>query len=139
MFQKAGLGSPPAAGTPCSTQIGTCSSLLGKSALPGRQTYVTSIQQRDAQSVLAGIDDLLPQLRERAQATEDLRRLPDETVQQLDDIGFFTLLQPQQWGGLQCDPTLFYEAARRLASACGSTGWGGSVRGGDQRDLGAFR
>jgi 3-hydroxy-9,10-secoandrosta-1,3,5(10)-triene-9,17-dione monooxygenase len=42
---------------------------------------VTSIQQRDAQSVLAAIDDLLPRIRERAQATEDLRRLPDETVQ----------------------------------------------------------
>ena len=28
---------------------------------------MTSIQQRDAQSVLAGIDELLPKLRERAQ------------------------------------------------------------------------
>jgi 3-hydroxy-9,10-secoandrosta-1,3,5(10)-triene-9,17-dione monooxygenase len=69
---------------------------------------VTSIQQRDAQSVLTAIDDLLPKIRERAQATEDLRRLPDESVQDLEDIGFFTLLQPEQWGGLQCDPTLFY-------------------------------
>ena len=83
---------------------------------------MTSIQQRDAQSVLAGIDDLLPTLRERAQATEDLRRIPDETVDQLDEIGFFKLLQPEQWGGLQADPTLFYEAVRRIASACGSTG-----------------
>ena len=90
---------------------------------------MTSIQQRDTQSILAGIDDLLPQIRERAQATEDLRRLPDETVQALDDVGFFTLLQPEQWGGLQCDPTLFYEATRRLASACGSTGWVSSIVG----------
>src|ERR1700747_226216 len=129
MLQKTGFIALPAAGTPCSTQIGTCSSLLGKSALPGRQTYVTSIQQRDAQSILAGIDDLLPQIRERAQATEDLRRLPDETVQALEDVGFFTLLQPEQWDGLQCDPTLFYEATRRLASACGSAGWVGSIVG----------
>ena len=90
---------------------------------------MTSIQQRDAQSVLAGIDDLLPQIRERAQATEDLRRLPEETVAALDQVGFFTLLQPEQWGGLQCDPTLFYEATRRLASACGSTGWVSSIIG----------
>lgn len=90
---------------------------------------MTSIQQRDAQSVLAGIDDLLPRIRERAQATEDLRRLPDETVADLQDVGFFTLLQPEQWGGLQCDPTLFYEAVRRLASACGSTGWVSSIIG----------
>ena len=83
---------------------------------------MTTIQQRDAQSVLTAIDDLLPRIRERAQATEDRRRLVDETVQELDEAGFFTLLQPEQWGGLQCDPALFYEATRRLASACGSTG-----------------
>jgi 3-hydroxy-9,10-secoandrosta-1,3,5(10)-triene-9,17-dione monooxygenase len=84
---------------------------------------VTSIEQRDVQAVLAGIDELLPTLRERAQETEDLRKLPDANVKALEDIGFFKLLQPEQWGGLQCDPTVFYEAVRRLASACGSTGW----------------
>ncbi|WP_029108279.1 3-hydroxy-9,10-secoandrosta-1,3,5(10)-triene-9,17-dione monooxygenase oxygenase subunit [Mycobacterium sp. URHD0025] len=84
---------------------------------------MTSIEQRDVQAVLAGIDELLPTLRERAQETEDLRKLPDANVKALEDIGFFKLLQPEQWGGLQCDPTDFYEAVRRLASACGSTGW----------------
>jgi 3-hydroxy-9,10-secoandrosta-1,3,5(10)-triene-9,17-dione monooxygenase len=90
---------------------------------------VTSIQQRDAQSVLDGIDELLPKLRQRAQETEDLRRLPDATVSELQEIGFFRLLQPKQWDGFECDPMLFYEAARRLASACGSTGWVGSIVG----------
>ncbi|TGD86096.1 flavin-dependent monooxygenase [Mycolicibacterium sp. CH28] len=90
---------------------------------------MTSIQQRDAQSVLAGIDELLPKLRERAQQTEDLRRIPDATINDLDRVGFFKLLQPEQWGGLQADPTLFYEAVRRLASACGSTGWVAGILG----------
>jgi 3-hydroxy-9,10-secoandrosta-1,3,5(10)-triene-9,17-dione monooxygenase len=90
---------------------------------------VTSIEQRDAQSVLDGIDELLPKLRQRAQETEDLRRLPDATVSELKEIGFFRLLQPKQWDGLECDPALFYEAARRLASACGSTGWVSSIIG----------
>ena len=90
---------------------------------------MTSIEQRDVQSVLAGIDDLLPRIAKRAQAAEELRRLPDETVSELDEVGFFKLLQPEQWGGLQCDPTLFYEAVRRIASACGSTGWVSSIIG----------
>ncbi|GAY19166.1 3-hydroxy-9,10-secoandrosta-1,3,5(10)-triene-9,17-dione monooxygenase oxygenase subunit [Mycobacterium sp. shizuoka-1] len=90
---------------------------------------MTSIQQRDAQAVLAGIDELLPKLRERAQQTEDLRRIPDASIAALDEVGFFKLLQPEQWGGLQCDPTLFYEAVRRLASACGSTGWVAGILG----------
>src|SRR4029450_5985036 len=117
---------PAAAGTRCSTQIVTCSNLpLGPYSREANP--VTSIEQGDVQSVLAGIDDLLPLIAKRAQATEDLRRLPDETVAELDEVGFFKLLQPEQWGGLQCDPTLFYEAVRRIATACGSTGWVGSV------------
>jgi 3-hydroxy-9,10-secoandrosta-1,3,5(10)-triene-9,17-dione monooxygenase len=90
---------------------------------------VTSIQQRDAKSVLTGIDELLPKLRERAQETEDLRRIPEATISDLDEVGFFKLLQPEQWGGLQSDPTVFYEAVRRLASACGSTGWVAGILG----------
>jgi len=90
---------------------------------------VTSIEQRDVQSVLAGVDDLLPLIAKRAQATEDLRQVPDETIAELNEVGFFKLLQPSQWGGLECDPAQFYEAVRRLASACGSTGWISSIIG----------
>ena len=83
---------------------------------------MTSIQQRVMQqSVLAGIDEPFPGAAP-ARPLEDLRRLPDENIKALDDVGFFKLIQPEQWGGLQCDPTVFYEAVRRLASACGSTG-----------------
>jgi len=78
---------------------------------------------------LAAIDDLLPRFSDRARATEDLRRLPKENIDELDEAGFFSLLQPQQWGGLQCDPTLFFDAVRRIASACGSTGWATSILG----------
>ncbi|MEH3130582.1 MULTISPECIES: 3-hydroxy-9,10-secoandrosta-1,3,5(10)-triene-9,17-dione monooxygenase oxygenase subunit [Actinomycetes] len=90
---------------------------------------MTSIEQRDVQAVLSGIDDLLPNLRERAQIAEDQRQVPYETINELDEVGFFKLLQPEQWGGLQADPTVFYEAVRRLASACGSTGWISSIIG----------
>jgi len=55
-------------------------------------TPVDSIEQRDAQSVLAGIDDLLPRISKRAQVAEDLRQLPDDTIAELDEVGFFKLL-----------------------------------------------
>ena len=90
---------------------------------------MTTIQQRDAQAVIAAIDDLLPRISDRARATEDLRRLPKETIDELDEAGYFSLLQPQQWGGLECDPTIFFDAVRRIASACGSTGWATSILG----------
>ncbi len=77
-----------------------------------------------AEQVLEKINALLPEIEQRAQATEDLRRIPpDETVSSLETAGFFRLMQPEQWGGYQVDPVTFYEAVRRIASACGSTGW----------------
>ncbi|ALG83701.1 3-hydroxy-9,10-secoandrosta-1,3,5(10)-triene-9,17-dione monooxygenase oxygenase subunit [Gordonia phthalatica] len=76
-----------------------------------------------AQQVLDKIDALLPDLAQRAQSTEDARRIPDEVASLVQATGFFKLLQPEQWGGLQSDPVTYYEAVRRLATACGSTGW----------------
>ncbi|GAB89739.1 3-hydroxy-9,10-secoandrosta-1,3,5(10)-triene-9,17-dione monooxygenase oxygenase subunit [Gordonia rhizosphera] len=76
-----------------------------------------------AEQVLEKINALLPEIEQRAQQTEDLRRIPDETVSSLEGAGFFKLMQPEQWGGYQVDPVTFYEAVRRIATACGSTGW----------------
>ncbi|MDV2476974.1 3-hydroxy-9,10-secoandrosta-1,3,5(10)-triene-9,17-dione monooxygenase oxygenase subunit [Rhodococcus zopfii] len=78
---------------------------------------------QDSHEVLQRIDALLPSFRERAQETEDLRRLPDDSIKALQEAGFFKLVQPSQWGGYECDPVTFYTAVRNIASACGSTGW----------------
>ncbi|MBA4026143.1 MAG: crotonobetainyl-CoA dehydrogenase [Gordonia sp.] len=79
--------------------------------------------------VLEKISALLPEIEQRAQECEDLRQIPDETIASLADVGFFRLLQPEQWGGYQVDPVTFYEAVRRIGSACGSTGWVSSIIG----------
>jgi 3-hydroxy-9,10-secoandrosta-1,3,5(10)-triene-9,17-dione monooxygenase len=88
--------------------------------------------------VLDGVKDLLPVLRERAQEAEDRRALPAETVKSLAEIGFFRLLQPARWGGYEADPITFLTAVRLLGSACGSTGWVGSVIGVHNWQLGLF-
>ncbi|HVB41615.1 MAG TPA: flavin-dependent monooxygenase [Streptosporangiaceae bacterium] len=81
------------------------------------------------QSVLADVGELLPVLRERAQETEDARVVPAESIKALEQAGFFRLLQPARYGGLEADPVTFYTAVRMIASACGSTGWVASVIG----------
>ena len=80
-------------------------------------------------AVVAGIRDLLPVLRERAQETEDARDVPAESVKALTETGFFRLLQPATYGGHEADPVTFLTAVRLIASACGSTGWVASVLG----------
>jgi 3-hydroxy-9,10-secoandrosta-1,3,5(10)-triene-9,17-dione monooxygenase len=79
--------------------------------------------------VLDAVRELLPSLRERAQETEDLRRIPDDSVKSLQETGFFRLLQPARFGGLEASPVDFYRAVRMISSACGSTGWVSSVLG----------
>jgi 3-hydroxy-9,10-secoandrosta-1,3,5(10)-triene-9,17-dione monooxygenase len=87
------------------------------------------VNQQVGQSVLAAVGDLLPALRERAQEAEDARTVPAESVKALAEAGFFRLLQPARYGGLEADPMTFYEAVRMIAGACGSTGWVASVLG----------
>ena len=85
--------------------------------------------ERSASQVLDAVRDLLPLLRDRAQETEDLRRIPDESIKSLQETGFFKLLQPARYGGLEASPVDFYRGVRLIASACGSTGWVSSVLG----------
>ena len=85
--------------------------------------------ERATQAVIAGVTELLPTLRQRAQETEDARVVPAESVKSLEETGFFRLLQPKSAGGLEADPVTFFTAVRLIASACGSTGWVASVVG----------
>jgi 3-hydroxy-9,10-secoandrosta-1,3,5(10)-triene-9,17-dione monooxygenase len=80
-------------------------------------------------AVIAGVRELLPTLRDRAQETEDRRVLPAETVKALAEAGVFRLLQPVRFGGYEADPLTFLTAVRLISSACGSTGWVASVIG----------
>jgi 3-hydroxy-9,10-secoandrosta-1,3,5(10)-triene-9,17-dione monooxygenase len=80
-------------------------------------------------AVAAGVHDLLPVLRERAQKTEDARDVPVESVKAIEETGFFRLLQPARFGGMEAEPMTFLSAVRQIASACGSTGWVASVLG----------
>jgi len=86
-------------------------------------------QQTGQATTLTAVADLLPALRDRAQETEDARNVPAESVKALAEAGFFRLLQPAGFGGLEADPLTFYQAVRQIASACGSTGWVASVLG----------
>lgn len=82
-----------------------------------------------SQTVLDGVRDLLPTFRERADEAERLRVVPEASIKELEETGFFTLLQPRRFGGLESDPIDFYTAVRDIAGACGSTGWVSSVVG----------
>jgi 3-hydroxy-9,10-secoandrosta-1,3,5(10)-triene-9,17-dione monooxygenase len=78
---------------------------------------------------LRGIDALLPAIHDRAGEVEHDGMVSREVIGWLTDAGMFRAVQPRQWGGLEFDAGVFFEAALRVASACGSTGWVASVVG----------
>ncbi|MBI2243088.1 MAG: flavin-dependent monooxygenase [Nocardioides sp.] len=82
-----------------------------------------------SQAVLDGVRDLLPGIRERADEAERLRVVPEASIKELEEVGFFRLLQPRRFDGHEADPVDFYTAVRDIAGACGSTGWVSSVVG----------
>jgi 3-hydroxy-9,10-secoandrosta-1,3,5(10)-triene-9,17-dione monooxygenase len=82
-----------------------------------------------SQAVLDGVRDLLPAFRDRADEAERLRVVPEASIKELEETGFFRLLQPRRFDGLEADPIAFYTAVRDIAGACGSTGWVSSVLG----------
>src|SRR5881275_1713912 len=49
--------------------------------------------------LLQRAEALVPVLRERAGKAEELRRLPDETIEDLHRSGLFRILQPRRVGG----------------------------------------
>ena len=73
--------------------------------------------------VLGRIDEIVPRLRDRAAETERLRRLPDSTIEELQDAGVFHLLSPKAVGGFGMDVETYAQAIRRLARGCASTAW----------------
>jgi 3-hydroxy-9,10-secoandrosta-1,3,5(10)-triene-9,17-dione monooxygenase len=81
------------------------------------------------QAVLDAVRDLLPQIRERAEEGERLRVVPEASIKDLEAAGFFRLLQPKRYDGLESDPVDFFTAVKLIAGADGSTGWVSSVLG----------
>ncbi len=73
--------------------------------------------------MLARIDALIPRLRERAEETERLRRIPDSTMAELKEVGVFSILAPTSVGGYGMGLETYIQVVRRLATGCPSTAW----------------
>jgi 3-hydroxy-9,10-secoandrosta-1,3,5(10)-triene-9,17-dione monooxygenase len=87
------------------------------------------------QAVASGSDDrafaamttranaLIPQLRDRAERTEELRRLPPETERDLHEAGLFRVVQPKRVGGSEFDYVALVDCAELLGKGDASAAW----------------
>jgi 3-hydroxy-9,10-secoandrosta-1,3,5(10)-triene-9,17-dione monooxygenase len=97
----AGVGRKPNTGQPTGSEAGD-------------HAYMTMVARAKA---------LIPQLRDRAANTEELRRLPPETERDLHDAGLFRIVQPKRVGGSELDYVSLVDCADMLGRADASVAW----------------
>jgi 3-hydroxy-9,10-secoandrosta-1,3,5(10)-triene-9,17-dione monooxygenase len=73
--------------------------------------------------LVARAQALVPVLRERANACEAGNRVPEDTIRDFQEAGFFKILQPKRWGGYEMDPEAFYAVQMKVAEGCMSSAW----------------
>jgi 3-hydroxy-9,10-secoandrosta-1,3,5(10)-triene-9,17-dione monooxygenase len=75
------------------------------------------------EELLARALDLVPVLKGRAAQTEQLRRIPEETVRELLSSGLYRIGVPKRFGGLDVGYGLVLDVAAELGRGCASTAW----------------
>ncbi len=65
-------------------------------------------------------------------------RIPDQTIADFKEAGFFDILKPKRWGGFEMEPNVFYEVQMAIAEGCMSSAWVLGVVGVHPLQLGLF-
>jgi 3-hydroxy-9,10-secoandrosta-1,3,5(10)-triene-9,17-dione monooxygenase len=73
--------------------------------------------------IIARARAMIPALAQRSLEGRRQRRIPDETIADMQHAGFFRVLQPKRWGGYEMDLHTFYEIQLALAEGDMSTAW----------------
>ena len=66
---------------------------------------------------------IVPNIRARAAEAEEVRQIPEESMEELMETGIFRLHTPLKYGGLQLGLTAHVEAMRLIGQGCISTAW----------------
>ena len=91
-----------------------------------------------ADDILKAAENLVPLLRERAVAADRDRRIELDTYRRLGDAGFFHILKPKKYGGLELSEHEHAKVAMTLAHGCASTAWVFSILSSDNMAVLAF-
>ena len=81
-------------------------------------TVMEAIKLPTAEQLVERAAALVPVLRERASACDAGNRVPDETIRDFQEAGFFKILQPARYGGYEMDPEAFYAVQMKVAEGC---------------------
>ncbi|WP_066896826.1 acyl-CoA dehydrogenase family protein [Mycolicibacterium houstonense] len=75
------------------------------------------------QSVRAAAREALPAIADAAADVDRNGAVDPSVIAGLHDAGFFAMLRPKTFGGVEADPAQYLAVTRELSAACTSTGW----------------
>jgi alkylation response protein AidB-like acyl-CoA dehydrogenase len=92
---------------------------------PGPDDFLSPAELKalTPQKIIAATQALKPRLAAMARQAEAQRRPIDELWDELRRSGYFYMLVPKKYGGLEADIDDVIDASLPIAEGCGSTGW----------------
>lgn len=88
---------------------------------------MTVISNAQEEQLIQRAKTIAEDVRGRVQETEQLRRIPEATIQQLKENELFKMLRPKRYGGLETSIQAYSQVILELSKACASTGWVASL------------
>ncbi|MCR2764302.1 acyl-CoA dehydrogenase family protein [Microbacterium sp. zg.B48] len=88
--------------------------------------------------LLIAAEGMIPMLRDRAAEVDSERRIHQDTYRRLGDAGFFHVLKPKKYGGLELSEHEHARIAMTLARGCASTAWIFSILSSDNMAIVAY-
>ena len=77
----------------------------------------------ETQPVVQAAKAIRPTLRRYKDEIEREQRMPEALAEEMREAGFYRLLIPRAYGGLESDPLTYLRVGELLAEGCGSVGW----------------
>lgn len=100
--------------------------------------FKSEITTPSAEELIERARAMIPTLQARAKRATAEHKVPDETIAEMQEAGFFRILQPKRWGGYEMNPNVFFDVLKLIAEGCMSTGWVYGVVGCHPYELGLF-
>ena len=86
-------------------------------------TIKTTQDHPMAEQIIERVVELRSWLREHQADAESQRRVPQDSIERLDEAGVFRLTTPRRFGGADLTTRELFDVYRALASGCGATAW----------------
>jgi 3-hydroxy-9,10-secoandrosta-1,3,5(10)-triene-9,17-dione monooxygenase len=91
--------------------------------MPQPSAAIAMTERRSAPDLMERGLELRPALVARQQDAEQLRRVPEATMQEFHDAGILRVIQPVAFGGFEAGFIDQIDLTYEIARACGASGW----------------